>query len=65
MSNETRYEATETSINIIVRGYDEWRSPIWGSTNLSYERVADMLNEAYQRGRKEAKADIREALGIE
>lgn len=64
MSNETRYEATETGINIIRRGHEDWPMPVWGSSELSYEAVAHMLNDARQRGRKEQAEDIRKALGI-
>lgn len=67
MSTETSYEATKTGVEIVQRGREEWRVDLIRSTNigdLTWEDVADFLNQAYQLGRTEQRADIRKALGV-
>jgi hypothetical protein len=64
MSKETRYIATENGINTIKSGHEDFPIGVWGSAELSYENVAEMLNYAYQLGRKEQREDIRKALGV-
>lgn len=67
MSTETRYEATETGIDIIPHGQEDWRNSITyphSIGRLSYENVADMLNAAYRNGRNEQREDIRKALDV-
>jgi hypothetical protein len=72
MSNQTHYEATETGVDMVIHGRDEWRKSVdhyyaSSKTELEYtelEYMAYRLNEAYQRGRTEQREDIRKALGI-
>lgn len=62
--SKTIYVAAEKGIHFIVRGLEDWPIGIWGSSELNYESVAKMLNDAYQRGIKEKAEEIRKTLGI-
>lgn len=66
MSTETRYEATETGVEIVRRGQGRRVEAIRSANigDLTWEDVADFLNAAYQRGRTEQREDIRKVLGI-
>jgi hypothetical protein len=67
MSNETRYEATETGIDILPRGRAGWRSSITDQRiigELTCASVTNLLNAAYRNGRDEQREDIRKALGV-
>lgn len=67
MSNETRYKDTETDVEIVIRGQEEWSKSILSPRVLggfTPENVAFLLNQAYQRGRREQSEDIRKALGV-
>jgi hypothetical protein len=67
MSNETRYVATETDVDIVLRGREEWRKSATRPAivgDLTWENVASLMNEAYQRGRTEQREDIRKVLGV-
>jgi hypothetical protein len=67
MTSQTRYEATETGVDIIIRGRDEWRKSATYPTiigKLDWENVAWLMNNAYQLGRADQQTDIRNALGV-
>lgn len=67
MSNQTHYVASETDVDVVLRGREEWRKSairplVIGA--VSHENIAFLLNRAYQLGRKEQAEDIRSVLGI-
>jgi hypothetical protein len=67
MSNETHYVATETDVDIVLRGREEWRKSAIRPTiigELTNNNIAFLLNRAYQLGRKEQAEDTRAVLGI-
>jgi hypothetical protein len=67
MSNETHYLASETDVDIVLRGREEWRKSAIRPTiigDLDWGNIAFLLNRAYQLGRKEQAEDIRSVLGI-
>jgi hypothetical protein len=67
MSNETHYIASETDVEIVLRGREEWRKSAIRPTivgELDMGNIAHLLNRAYQLGRKEQAEDVRSALGI-
>jgi hypothetical protein len=67
MNTVTRYEATETGVDIVPRGRAGWRSSITDPHiigELTYANVANLLNAAYRNGRDEQREDIRKALGV-
>lgn len=67
MSNETLYVASETDVDIVLRGREEWRKSAIRPTiigDLDNKNLAVLLNRAYQLGRKEQAEDIRSVLGI-
>lgn len=67
MSKETRYEATDVDVEIIIRGHEEFRKSLTHPHiigNPTFDNIAVLLNAAYQRGRNEQRDDIRKALGV-
>jgi hypothetical protein len=67
MSSATYYVASETDVDIVLRGREEWKKSAIRPTiigELDNENLAFLLNRAYQLGRKEQAEDIRSVLGI-
>jgi hypothetical protein len=67
MSNQTRYVASDTDVDVVLRGREEWKKSAIRPTiigELSNKDLAFLLNRAYHLGRKEQAEDTRAVLGI-